>query len=156
MFLAGDQVNKNSHVPYWWIIGSLAVGLVLIVVVVLLFVFLRSSSCCRGSQGSQAKDSDGKVPHKFHILRNTSFCCASGRSICCKSGDWNKPNGESSNRHMNIPTGINSNLLDFSIILMTKSKDFVVYRLYCVYYNVFLYILRNSNHVEGIRLNAVF
>lgn len=108
----GDQVNKNSHVPYWWIIGSLAVGLVLIVVVVLLFVFLRSSSCCRGSQGSQAKDSDGKVPHKFHILRNTSFCCASGRSICCKSGDWNKPNGESSNRHMNIPTVIGTDVFE--------------------------------------------
>lgn len=108
----GDQVNKSSHVPYWWIIGSLAVGLVLIVVVVLLFVFLRSSSCCRGSQGSQAKESDGKVPHKFHILRNTSFCCASGRSICCKSGDWNQPNGESSNRHMNIPTVIGTDVFE--------------------------------------------
>lgn len=154
MFLAGDQVNKSSHVPYWWIIGSLAVGLVVIVVVVLLFVFLRSSSCCRGSQGSQTKESDGKVPHKFHILRNTSFCCASGRSICCKSGDWNQPNGESSNRHMNIPTGINSNLLDFSITLMTKSK-YLLFTDYIVDYNVFLYIQRNSNHVEGIRLNAV-
>ena len=106
MFLAGDQVNKKSHIPYWWIIGSLAVGLALIIVVVLLFVCLRSSGCCRGSQGSQAKDSDGKSSHKFQILRNTSFCCASGRSVCGKSGDFQRPNGESSNRHMNIPTGI--------------------------------------------------
>ncbi|KAH6782320.1 protein kinase family protein / peptidoglycan-binding LysM domain-containing protein [Perilla frutescens var. hirtella] len=110
--VVGDQVNKNSHVPYWWIIGSLAVGLALIIVVALLFVFLRSSGCCRGSEGSQAKDSDGKISHKFHILRNTSFCCASGRSICGKSADWNRPNGESSNRHMNIPTVIGTDVFE--------------------------------------------
>lgn len=98
-------MNKSSHLPYLWIIGSLAVGLAIIIVVALLFVFLRSSSCFRGSQGGQAKNSDGKISHNFQILRNTSFCCASGRSICCKSEDWNNHKGESSNRQMNIPKG---------------------------------------------------
>ncbi|KAL0441476.1 UNVERIFIED_CONTAM: LysM domain receptor-like kinase [Sesamum radiatum] len=101
-----DQMKNKTHVPYWWIIGSLAAGLVLILVVVLLFV------CLKGSQGSQAKDSDGKISHKFHILRNTSFCCASRRSICCKSGDWDHPHGESSNRQMNIPTVIGTDVFD--------------------------------------------
>ncbi|KAL0341965.1 UNVERIFIED_CONTAM: LysM domain receptor-like kinase [Sesamum calycinum] len=101
-----DQMKNKTHVPYWWIIGSLAAGLVLIFVVVLLFV------CLKGSQGSQAKDSDGKISHKFHILRNTSFCCASRRSICCKSGDWDHPHGESSNRQMNIPTVIGTDVFD--------------------------------------------
>ncbi|XP_011072436.1 lysM domain receptor-like kinase 3 [Sesamum indicum] len=101
-----DQMNHKTHVPYWWIIGSLAAGLALILVVVLLFV------CLKGSQGSQAKDSDGKISHKFHILRNTSFCCASRRSICCKSGDWDHPHGESSNRQMNIPTVIGTDVFD--------------------------------------------
>ncbi|KAL0415173.1 UNVERIFIED_CONTAM: LysM domain receptor-like kinase [Sesamum latifolium] len=101
-----DQMNHKTHVPYWWIIGSLAAGLALILVVVLLFV------CLKGSQGSQAKDSDGKISHKFHILRNTSFFCASGRSICCKSGDWDHPHGESSNRQMNIPTVIGTDVFD--------------------------------------------
>lgn len=100
-------MNHKTHVPYWWIIGSLAVGLTLIIVVVLLFVSLRSSGCFGGSQESQTKDSNGKVSHKFHILRNTSFCCASGRSICGKSQDWSHSHGESSNRQMNIPTGLN-------------------------------------------------
>ncbi|KAL0319309.1 UNVERIFIED_CONTAM: LysM domain receptor-like kinase [Sesamum angustifolium] len=101
-----DQMKNKTHVPYWWIIGSLAAGLVLILVVVVLFV------CFKGSQGSQAKDSDGKISHKFHILRNTSFCCASRRSICCKSGDWDHPHGESSNRQMNIPTVIGTDVFD--------------------------------------------
>ncbi|KAL8043190.1 hypothetical protein ABFX02_09G102800 [Erythranthe guttata] len=109
---AANKVNGKSRVPYWWIIGSLAVGLVLIIVLVLLFISLRSSKCFGGSQKSQPKDSNGKIPHKFRILRNTSFCCASGRSICCKSGDFNHPNGESSNRQMNIPSVIGTDVFD--------------------------------------------
>ncbi|KAK4479593.1 hypothetical protein RD792_015111 [Penstemon davidsonii] len=105
------QVNHKSHVPYWWIIGSL-VGLALIIMLVLLFVSLRSSTCFSGTRGSQAKDSVGKIPHKFHILRNTSFCCASGRSVSCKSGNLKRPTGESSNRHMNIPTVIGTDVFD--------------------------------------------
>lgn len=131
MFLAADQANKNTHVPYWWIIGSLAAGLALIIVVVFLFAFLRSSGCFRGSQGSQAKDSDGKISHKFHILRNTSFCCASGRSICCKSGDWNHPNAESSNRQMNIPTGLNIRLTGFCLYI--NDQKYII--------NIFLHII---------------
>ncbi|KAL1538301.1 LysM domain receptor-like kinase 3 [Salvia divinorum] len=121
--IVGDQVNKKSHIPYWWIIGSLAVGLALIIVAVLLFVCLRSSGCCRGSQGSQAKDSDGKSPHKFHILRNTSFCCASGRSVCGKSGDFQRPNVESSNRHMNIPTVIGTDVFEVEKPLVFTYED---------------------------------
>ncbi|KAI3463300.1 hypothetical protein Pfo_019963 [Paulownia fortunei] len=107
-----DQVNHKTHVPYWWIIGSLAVGVALIVMAVLLFVSLRSSGCFSGSRGSQTKHSDWKISHKFHILRNTSFCCTSGRSICCESGDRKHPNGESSNRQMNIPTVIGTDVFD--------------------------------------------
>ncbi|XP_047964159.1 lysM domain receptor-like kinase 3 [Salvia hispanica] len=121
--IVGDQVNKKSHIPYWWIIGSLAVGLALIIMVVLLFVCLRSSGCCRGSQGSQAKDSDGKSSHKFQILRNTSFCCASGRSVCGKSGDFQRPNGESSNRHMNIPTVIGTDVFEVEKPLVFTYED---------------------------------
>ncbi|KAG6398050.1 hypothetical protein SASPL_139500 [Salvia splendens] len=121
--IVGDQVNKKSHIPYWWIIGSLAVGLALIIVVVLLFVCLRSSGCCRGTQGSQAKDSDGKSSHKFQILRNTSFCCASGRPVCGKSGDFQRPNGESSNRHMNIPTVIGTDVFEVEKPLVFTYED---------------------------------
>ncbi|KAK6125139.1 hypothetical protein DH2020_041105 [Rehmannia glutinosa] len=102
-----DHVNHKTHIPYWWIIGSLAGGLALIIIAVLLFVSLRSSGCLRGTEGNQAKDSDGKISHKFHILRNTSFCCASRRSR-----DWDHPNGESSNRQMNIPTVIGTDVFD--------------------------------------------
>ncbi|KAL6568201.1 LysM domain receptor-like kinase 3 [Orobanche hederae] len=101
-----DQVNHKTHIPYWWIIGSLAGGLVLTIIVVLLFVSLRSSGCLR-TQESQPKDSSRKISHKFHILRNTSFCCASRRSQ-----DRDHPKGESSNRQMNIPTVIGADIFD--------------------------------------------
>ncbi|CAI9114218.1 OLC1v1014882C1 [Oldenlandia corymbosa var. corymbosa] len=104
--IAATQVKHKSHVPMWWIIGSLAVGLLLIIILVVVFISLRSSSCCRGALG------DGKHPHKFHILRNASFCCGSGRDACRKSEDWKQPTGETSNRHANIPTVISTDVFD--------------------------------------------
>ncbi|KAL2539203.1 LysM domain receptor-like kinase 3 [Abeliophyllum distichum] len=107
-----DQVNHKASVPYWWIIGSLAVGLALIVIVILIFVSLKSSSCFSGGRGSRAKDSDEKTSHEFQILRKTSFCCASGRYICCRSGDWKQPTREPSNRQINIPTVVGTDFFD--------------------------------------------
>ncbi|KAI8020628.1 LysM domain receptor-like kinase 3 [Camellia lanceoleosa] len=104
--------DHKTHVPYGWIIGSLGVGLTLIILVVFIFVSLRSSSCFDKSRGSYAKDLNEKISHKFHILRNTSFCCASGRYICGKSGDWKQSNGESSDRQINIPKAIGSDVFD--------------------------------------------
>ncbi|THG07507.1 hypothetical protein TEA_010414 [Camellia sinensis var. sinensis] len=112
--VAENQANGDhkTHVPYGWIIGSLGVGLSLIILVVFIFVSLRSSSCFDKSRGSHAKDLNEKISHKFHILRNTSFCCASGRYICGKSGDWKQSNGESSDRQINIPKAIDSDVFD--------------------------------------------
>ncbi|KAL3631947.1 LysM domain receptor-like kinase 3 [Castilleja foliolosa] len=106
-FVAANHVNHKTRVPYWWIIGSLAGGLALFILVVILFICLRSTGCLRRTQESQPKNSDGKISHKFHILRNTSFCCASLRSR-----DWNHPKGESSNRQMNIPTVIGTDVFE--------------------------------------------
>ncbi|KAG9144178.1 hypothetical protein Leryth_021392 [Lithospermum erythrorhizon] len=75
--------------------GSLGIGLTLIGLLVLACVCLWSSS--------YSKDSDGT--HKFHIHRRTSFCCPSGRYICCKPGDWNEPNREAREQPTNIPKG---------------------------------------------------
>ncbi|GAA0152092.1 hypothetical protein LIER_37418 [Lithospermum erythrorhizon] len=97
-----NQVNHKHHMPYWWIIGSLGIGLTLIGLIGLACVCLRSSS--------YSKDSDGT--HKFHILRTTSFCCPSGRYICCKPGDWNEPNREARERPTNIPKVIGNDVFD--------------------------------------------
>ncbi|CAA0826897.1 LysM domain receptor-like kinase 3 [Striga hermonthica] len=100
-----NHVGHKTRIPYWWIIGSLAGGLAVIFVLVLLFISLRSSGCLRRAQENQSKNSDGKISHKFHILRNTSFCCASRRSR-----EWDHPRGESSNRH--LPTVIRTDVFD--------------------------------------------
>ncbi|KAA8541739.1 hypothetical protein F0562_022891 [Nyssa sinensis] len=105
-----NRGNHKGHLPYVWIIGSLGVILVLIVVFVLIFVFLRSSSYFPEAQQTHAKDPDGKSPLKFRILRNASFCCASG--ICCKSGNSKQTNGESSDRHINIPKAVGTDVFD--------------------------------------------
>ena len=94
--------HHKASVPYGWIMGSLGVGLAVIVVVVLLFVSL-----------SHAKDQDEKSSHKFQILRSRSFCCGSGRYLCCKPGDIKHSPGESSDRKINIPKGLILFLLDF-------------------------------------------
>lgn len=115
-------MNHKDHVHYGWIIGGLGVGLALIAVVLLICVCLKSSSCFAEGRGSLAKDSDGKSPHKFQILRTRSYCCGSRRYICCKSSDVKQTNGESSNRQMNIPRGFFFSL--FSVLFAFLLLDF--------------------------------
>ncbi|XP_058180854.1 lysM domain receptor-like kinase 3 [Rhododendron vialii] len=106
-----SNAENKAHVPYWWILGSLGFGLALLVVVVI-FVCLRTSSCFAKTQKSNGQNLDEKTSHKFQILRNTSFCCASGRSTCCKSRDWKQTDGESSDRQMNVPKAMGPDVFD--------------------------------------------
>lgn len=102
--------NHKSDSKHWWIIGGLGVGFALIIAVVALFVCLRSSS---DGQRNHLKDpKHERVAHKFHILKTSSFWCGSGRH-CCKSNDWEQTIEESSDRHTNIPKGLDSGLCYF-------------------------------------------
>ncbi|KAK2406242.1 lysM domain receptor kinase [Trifolium repens] len=98
--LSGD--DANHHVPYALIIGGLGVGLVLILLSIVLCVCLRSSNCYSDSR-SHEKDGEGKVSHKFHILRNPSFLCGSGRYICGKHVDHKQRDGDSSTQTITVP-----------------------------------------------------
>ncbi|KAL8138692.1 hypothetical protein V2J09_004693 [Rumex salicifolius] len=98
------ESGHKSHVPYIWIIGGGGI-LLLILVIVLICVSLRASICCSKGQGSDVKDSDGRSTHKFVVLRNASFCCASGRDISCKSAEWKPSNSETTDNQINIPQG---------------------------------------------------
>lgn len=109
---AGVEENHKSHAIYWWIIGGLGAGLLLIVVI-LAFVVCWSSSCFSRTERSHTAGSNEKISHKFQILRNTSFCCASGRYICGNSGDLQEPNGESTDQQINIPKGQNVDMHAF-------------------------------------------
>ncbi|KAJ6308973.1 hypothetical protein OIU76_018548 [Salix suchowensis] len=109
----------KSHVPYGWIIGGLGIGLVLIVLCIIICVSLKSSSCFSESQGSHAEPPDAKISQKFHILRKQSFCCTSGRSICCKSVDWKQTNGESSSHQITIPKGLATDAFDEKPVVFT-------------------------------------
>lgn len=97
-----DQVNHKAHVPYTWIIGGIGVGLGLIILSILLCVCLRSSNCYTEARTCE-KDAEGKISHKFHILRNPSFFCGSGRYICGKSIDQKQTDAESNNHPVTIP-----------------------------------------------------
>ncbi|XP_028795434.1 lysM domain receptor-like kinase 3 [Neltuma alba] len=101
-FLA-NQVDNKSHVPYKWILGGLGVVLALIILSIILCVSLRSSHCFNEAARSHAKDTEPKTLHKFHILRNSSFCCGSGRYISEKSVDQKQSDGEPSNVQITIP-----------------------------------------------------
>lgn len=101
--MAANQVDNKAHVPYTWIIGGLGVGLALIVLSIILCVSMRSSHRFADARSSHAKDTEGKIFHKFHILRNSSFCCGSGRYISDKPVDQKQTDGESSNHQITIP-----------------------------------------------------
>ncbi|KAH7565326.1 hypothetical protein ACOSP7_020350 [Xanthoceras sorbifolium] len=105
------QVDRKAHVPYGWIVGGLGLGLALIVLSVVVCICLRSSSCFTETRG-KAKDSDGKIRHRFQILRKSSFCRASGRYICCKSGDYKQTTREVSNPQIAIPKALGTDVFD--------------------------------------------
>ncbi|GMY34370.1 lysM domain receptor-like kinase 3 [Fagus crenata] len=107
-----NQENHKAHMPYGWIIGGIGIVLALIVLSVVVFVSLRSSNFFSEARNSHTKDSDGKDSHKFQILRKPSFCCGSGRYVCCKPGDWKQPNGEPSNHQNTIPKALGTDVFE--------------------------------------------
>ncbi|KAK4736095.1 hypothetical protein R3W88_010356 [Solanum pinnatisectum] len=120
--ISGVEENHKSHAIYWWIIGVLGAGLLLIVIV-LAFVTWRSSSCFSRTERSHTAGSNEKISHKFQILRNTSFCCASGRFICGSSGDRQEPKGESTDQQINIPKVIGTDVFDMEKPLVFAYED---------------------------------
>lgn len=109
---AGNQVDRKARMSYGWIIGGLVVGLGLIILSIAVCIWLRSSSCFKEAQGNSAKDPGGRSSHKFHILQKPSFCCGSGRYICCKSGDYIQTTGEVSNPPITIPKALGTDVFD--------------------------------------------
>lgn len=114
---AANQVNHKAHAPYVWIVGSLGIVLAVIILFLVVYVSLRSSNCCTEGVRSQSKDSEVKISPKFHILRKPSFCCASGRYMGSKSGDWNPTNGESSSHQITISKGCTTKTMPIYFII---------------------------------------
>ncbi|KAL2940249.1 LysM domain receptor-like kinase 3 [Bienertia sinuspersici] len=107
-----SNTNHKEHVPYGWIIGGLGVGLAVIFILVFLVIVSRSSICSRDEQESNAKDPSERAAHKFQILRNTSFCCASTRFFK-RSDEWKRSVGESSDHHqINIPKAVGNTVFE--------------------------------------------
>lgn len=105
VFAESTQKHKAHHVPFGWIVGSLGIGIAVVVFCITICICLKPSCCFSKSREDTEKGSDGKVSHKFHILRKPSFCCASRRFISDQSGDWKQTNGETSGHHIAIPKG---------------------------------------------------
>ncbi|GAB4842305.1 LysM domain receptor-like kinase 3 [Ancistrocladus abbreviatus] len=106
------ELNHKSRVPYGWILGSSGAALGFILVILLVCITLKSSVCCSKRRGSDGKDVDGRNTHKFQILQSASFCCASGRDICCSSSEWKQTNGETNDHQINIPKVIGSDVFE--------------------------------------------
>ncbi|WCJ40878.1 protein kinase family protein / peptidoglycan-binding LysM domain-containing protein [Euphorbia peplus] len=109
---SSDNFSENTekhkaHVPFGWIIGSLGIGIALVVFCITICICLKSSCCYSKPEEDCAKESEGKSCHKFHILRKPSFCCASRRFI----SDQKQTNGETSSHHIAIPKGLESDIL---------------------------------------------
>ncbi|KAD6118668.1 hypothetical protein E3N88_09939 [Mikania micrantha] len=115
MFVTDVAVNQNNHmthVSYLWIIGSLGVGLALIIAGIVFFIYSRSSICFDDSPGIHAKDpKHEKVSCKFCVLRKTSFCFGS-RRFRSESDNWRENIGESSDHHTDIPKVIGTSVFE--------------------------------------------
>lgn len=104
--------NREEHIPYGWIIAGMGVLLVLIIVLVVICIVSRSSICYSEGRASHPKDTSGRDAHKFQILRNTSFCCASGR-FCTRSEEWKQTNMvEPTSHQINIPKAVGNDAFE--------------------------------------------
>ncbi|KNA14747.1 hypothetical protein SOVF_103730 [Spinacia oleracea] len=107
-----NRTNHKEHVPFGWIVGGLGVGLAVIVILVLLFIVFRSSICSQSEEEGDSKDPNRRSAHKFQILRNTSFCCASGR-FWSNSDEWKQSVAETNSHHqLNIPKAIGNDAFE--------------------------------------------
>ncbi|BBG98914.1 protein kinase family protein / peptidoglycan-binding LysM domain-containing protein [Prunus dulcis] len=73
-------------------------------------IYGLSSKCLTEERRGHSKDPDGQI--RFHILGKPSFCCGSGRYMCCTSADWKQTNGDSNNQQITIPKALGSHVLD--------------------------------------------
>ena len=123
LWIADNAESPKRHPPYIWIVGSLGIILVLILVGIVGYACFRWLKCFSRSRSSHSKDPIGKVSHKFHILGKSSFCCASGRYICCSSADWKQASRESSDNQSAIPKGSFSSWPYFSWSQLPKIDE---------------------------------
>ncbi|XP_024022450.1 lysM domain receptor-like kinase 3 [Morus notabilis] len=121
--LAENQVNHKAHAPYIWIVGSLGLVLALIVISIVIYVSLRSSRCFNKARRGHPKDSESQKSCKFQILRKPSFCCASGRYICCKSGDCKQTNGEPKSHQITIPKALGTDVFEMEKPVVFTYED---------------------------------
>ncbi|XP_064950293.1 lysM domain receptor-like kinase 3 isoform X1 [Musa acuminata AAA Group] len=113
-----NSMHHSARFPYGWVFGSMGVSLALITVALLSFISLKSFN-----SRSQTKDPNGPVSHKFQILRNTSFCHASGRYLCCKYGNLKSSTGDAGNHHINDPKDTAADLFDMEKPIVFKYEE---------------------------------
>lgn len=120
---SANEVNHKAHAPYVWIVGSLGLVLALIVIGIVVYFSMRSSGCFDDARRGHPKDSESQNSYKFQILRKPSFCCASGRYICCKSGDCKQNNGEPKSRQVTIPKALGADVFEMEKPVVYKYED---------------------------------
>lgn len=128
--------------PYGWIVGGLGAGLALIILSIVVCICLRSSSCFTEPRGNSAKYPSGKSSHKFHILRKSSFCCASGRYVGSMSGDNKQATAEASHPPVTISKGMYGTIVDYSKLDFTP------------HISMYIWILKNFLNLDFV-LNRV-
>ncbi|KAK8958722.1 LysM domain receptor-like kinase 3 [Platanthera guangdongensis] len=99
----GNAENHSTKFPFLWGIGSIGVGVFLIVFAVLLCLTFKSFNFWSPSSHRQYPDQPN--PHKFQILKSSSFCYASRRFLCFKFENFKHSTRDSGDRHATIPNG---------------------------------------------------
>jgi hypothetical protein len=100
-----DIQEHHTKFPYAWVVGSMAVALVVIVLsILLLFLCKYFNSHLRDSE-NHSKVPNQPVSHKFQLLKSSSFLYGSRRYLCCSFGDLKQPRDDAANHHIDIPSG---------------------------------------------------
>ncbi|XP_074578093.1 lysM domain receptor-like kinase 3 [Curcuma longa] len=115
---SGNSMHNSAGFPYGWVFGSMGASLLLVILVLFSFLSFKSFH-----SRSQTKDPERSVSHKFHILRNTSFCYSSGRFLCCNSGNTKASTGDAGSHHANIPKGMAGDALDIEKPIVFKHEE---------------------------------
>ncbi|XP_074577907.1 lysM domain receptor-like kinase 3 [Curcuma longa] len=115
--VADNSVHHSAGFPYVWILGSMVVSLALIIVALMSFISFKSFK-----SRIPTKDPDQSPSHKFHSLRNSSFCQASGSYLCC-NGNAKSSAVNSGTHQIDIPKSTAGDSFDIEKPIVFKHEE---------------------------------
>lgn len=102
-----NRDHHSANYSFGWIIGSIGATLILVAIILLICILFKSIFCCSQTSKNRSVDSFTHNSHNFRAFQRGGLCSSSGLScLCFKFGNKKPVTGDTSDRQLDVPTGI--------------------------------------------------